>query len=65
MGALFLAAKVEETPKQFRDLINVFHHLFEKRDGAEKPEPIDTSKQVITAMYNNYFTVLIISFTGR
>jgi len=27
MGALFLAAKIEECPRQIKDVINVFHWL--------------------------------------
>ena len=30
MGALFLAGKIEECPRQIKDVINVFHWLIRK-----------------------------------
>ena len=33
MACLFLAAKIEENNKRLRDVLNVFHHLRQKRKG--------------------------------
>ncbi|KAI8820265.1 cyclin-L1, partial [Fimicolochytrium jonesii] len=35
MGAMFLASKVEETPRRIRDIINVFSWLFDRYRGVE------------------------------
>lgn len=51
IACVFLSAKVEEAPKKVGDIINVYHHLMQKRDGVEKPEPLHTSKQVLS-MYH-------------
>lgn len=41
-GALFLAAKAEETPKKIRDVLNVFHHLERKFErGLNAFDPLD------------------------
>jgi hypothetical protein len=31
MASVFLAAKLEEVPKRIRDVVNVFHHLQQRR----------------------------------
>lgn len=41
LGALFLATKVEECPKKLRDVLQVFIYLEQKRQGVEKPTPVD------------------------
>ncbi|KAJ1639510.1 cyclin-like protein [Pavlovales sp. CCMP2436] len=41
MGVLFLAAKVEESPRRIRDVLNVFNALFQLRDGEKELQPID------------------------
>jgi hypothetical protein len=46
ISCIFLSAKVEESPKKVRDVINVYYHLTLKRDGIPKPDPIDITKQV-------------------
>lgn len=51
---MFLAAKVEEAPKRVRDVINVYYHLTQKREGVVKPEPLDTNKQVCTYCHNMF-----------
>lgn len=33
MASLFLAAKIEECNRRLRDVLNVFHHLKQKRKG--------------------------------
>ena len=33
MASLFLAAKIEEDCRKIRDVVNVFHHLSQKRTG--------------------------------
>ena len=33
MAAVFLAAKIEESPRRLRDVLNVFHHLLLRRTG--------------------------------
>ena len=33
MASIFLAAKIEEYPRRIRDVINVFHHIKQKRNG--------------------------------
>ncbi|KAK9709946.1 hypothetical protein K7432_008695 [Basidiobolus ranarum] len=35
MGALFLASKVEESPRKIKDIINVFHYLINKFRGND------------------------------
>ena len=40
LGALFLATKVEETPRKMRDILSVFMHLEQKRKGLT-PQPVD------------------------
>ncbi len=47
MGAMYLAGKMEEMPKKLRDVINVFHHLRQKRRGRT-PVPLDLSSDVRT-----------------
>jgi len=47
-----LAAKVEESPKKVRDIINVYYHLSQKRDDVAKPEPMDTNKQIYWDLKN-------------
>lgn len=39
MAAIFLAAKIEETPKRMRDVINVFNRIYQIRAGLPN-EPI-------------------------
>jgi len=45
LSALFLSAKVEETPKKIRDVLNVFHHLYQKREGVTSTVPLDIMSQ--------------------
>ena len=33
MACLFVAAKIEEDCRKIRDVVNVFHHLNQKRTG--------------------------------
>uniref|UniRef100_A0A0X3NM32 Cyclin-L2 n=1 Tax=Schistocephalus solidus TaxID=70667 RepID=A0A0X3NM32_SCHSO len=33
MASIFLAAKIEECPRRIRDVINVFHHIRQAREG--------------------------------
>ena len=33
MACLFVAAKIEEDCRKIRDVVNVFHHLSQKRTG--------------------------------
>ncbi|KAI9034354.1 cyclin-like protein, partial [Hyaloraphidium curvatum] len=40
MGALFLAAKVEETPRRIRDIVLVFDHVI-KRARGQSLEPVE------------------------
>jgi hypothetical protein len=47
MAALFLAAKVEETPKRLRDVCNVFNRL-DQRDNNKPLEPLDIEKVVLS-----------------
>ncbi len=70
MACIFLSAKVEESPKKVRDVINVAYHISQKREqGIPKPDPIDTSKQVLyvittitsSLVMTNYY---VISYTG-
>ena len=44
MGALFLAAKVEEQPRKTRDVVNVANHLEQRRAG-QAPQPVDIFSQ--------------------
>lgn len=53
-ACIFLSAKVEEHPKKIRDIINVFHHVIQKREGIENPEPIDVNKQVFIHSHHHY-----------
>lgn len=42
MACIALASKIEEAPRRFRDVINVFHHLKQLRTGQEvKAMPLD------------------------
>lgn len=46
MGVLFLAAKVEESPRRLRDVLNVFNALFQYRDdGVRELEPLDLGSE--------------------
>lgn len=46
MGVLFLAAKVEESPRRVRDVLNVFNALFQHRDdGSHALEPLDLNSE--------------------
>lgn len=46
MGVLFLAAKVEESPRRLRDVLNVFNALFQYRDdGLRELEPLDIGSE--------------------
>jgi transcription initiation factor TFIIIB Brf1 subunit/transcription initiation factor TFIIB len=47
IGALFLAAKVEENPRRIRDVVNVFDAMFQRqRTDASAPHvPIDIASQ--------------------
>ena len=40
MGALYVAAKVEESPRRARDVVNVAHFLLTTRQGLAY-EPMD------------------------
>lgn len=33
MACIFLAAKIEESPRRIREVINVFHHIKQAREG--------------------------------
>ena len=33
MACIFLAAKIEESPRRVREVINVFHHMKQTREG--------------------------------
>lgn len=33
MASIFLAAKIEECPRRIRDVINVFHHIKQRRNA--------------------------------
>ena len=37
MACIFLAAKIEESPRRLRDVINVFHHIKQKRSKRYVP----------------------------
>jgi len=55
MGALFLAGKIEECPRQIKDVINVFHWLI--RQYKDKPyEYLEIYDEV------NFITIFIKSF---
>ncbi|KAI9141542.1 cyclin-like protein [Paraphysoderma sedebokerense] len=41
MGAVFLACKVEETPRRIRDIVNVFHYLIQDFRKEPKNEVLD------------------------
>jgi cyclin L len=47
LGALFLATKVEECPKKLREVLMVFIHLEQKRQGMT-PAPVDIHSQRFT-----------------
>ena len=47
LGALFLATKVEESPRKMRDVLAVFMHLEQKRKGL-KPQPLAGAGTLIT-----------------
>lgn len=38
MACIFLAAKIEECPRRIREVINVFHHMKQAREGRLVPE---------------------------
>ena len=54
LGALFLASKVEETPRRMRDVLAVYLYLDQKRRGLP-PRPLD----IHSARYIDYKDILI------
>ena len=48
LGSLFLATKVEESPRKLRDILQVFVHLEQKRMGTT-PTPVDIHSNRFTA----------------
>ncbi|XP_020602652.1 cyclin-L2-like [Orbicella faveolata] len=49
MASIFLAAKIEESPRRIRDVINVFHHIKQRRNGR--------TIQPMEYMGNSYFSL--------
>mgnify|MGYP003878124517 CR=1 FL=1 len=47
IACVFLAAKVEETPRRAVDTLNVFYHIFQQRRGLH-PRPLDLSSELYT-----------------
>lgn len=45
MGAIFLAAKLEEQPRRVRDVVNVFDYLRKAQDGVDT-DPMEYYSQV-------------------
>jgi len=39
-ACMFLAMKLEETPKKIRDVVSVFDYLYKKKDGVPAPIPV-------------------------
>ena len=39
-ASLFLATKLEETPKKIRDIVSVFDYLLKMKDNVQKPIPV-------------------------
>lgn len=52
MGALFLASKLEETPRRVRDLINVFDYLLSSARFQSKHHPGFRYQQLLTPRSN-------------
>eukprot|EP00795_Rhopilema_esculentum_P007125 gene7125-12779_t len=52
MACIFLAAKIEESPRRLRDVINVFHHIKQKR-SKRTVTPMDYFSNAYFAMKNN------------
>mmetsp|Transcript_21298 Transcript_21298/g.24130 ORF Transcript_21298/g.24130 Transcript_21298/m.24130 type:complete len:330 (+) Transcript_21298:1-990(+) len=40
VASLFLATKVEETPRKLREMVSVFYHLFKLNEGMKRPIPV-------------------------
>ncbi|KAK2557354.1 Cyclin-L1 [Acropora cervicornis] len=50
MASIFLAAKIEEYPRRIRDVINVFHHIKQKRNGSSLLPPSPKAPTVRVAL---------------
>jgi Cyclin, N-terminal domain len=48
-AVLFLAAKIEESPRRTRTFVNVFHHLKQRR-GNQTSTPLDIHEKVCSKL---------------
>ena len=46
MAGLFLACKLEENYKKIRQILLVFHRVFQRRDGVKDPTPLSVGSTV-------------------
>ncbi|CAK8696971.1 unnamed protein product [Clavelina lepadiformis] len=52
MASIWLASKVEESPRRVRDVMNVFHFLRQKRQGVSSPTPMPLDEDYIISKNN-------------
>ena len=57
MGCVLLAAKIEEKSRHLRDVVFVFHHMYQRRKGVTHMKPLELGGQRYTSWKDELITM--------